>query len=300
MNQGKHKSIVIGAALIALASATVSAGVLAAPVLYVTTDFSTNNGQFTSPQTTGTATTKTSTSSLDDANFATATADAGKGSVGIGMATNLGGATAVSASAGAQITDVWVPCPITVLCATTIDLAPVVYNMHFAGALSPAWLAANAIGGDHIDFGGSFHVAGEGDALEFAWDGTQLAGTFCNGGPTKPTCEPFAFASTTLADGSLAFDDDVSFTGAVSGPGFTTVLALSADWDSTHQPSSLGFLHTFSFDIVSGDPSLGWVSDAGQVSKVSVSAVPEPETLPLVSLGLVLLAPLARRERRRR
>jgi hypothetical protein len=300
MNQGRRKSVFIGVATIALACATGSVGVCAAPVLFVTTDFSTNDGQFTSPQTTSTATTKTSTSSLDGANFATAAADAANGSVGIGMATNLAGAIGVSASAGAQITDVWVPCPTTVLCGTILDLAPVVYNMHFAGTLSPAWLAANAISGDHIEFGGSFHVAGAGDSLEFAWNGTQLAGTFCNGGPINATCAPFAFASTTLADGSLAFDDNVSFTGAVSGPGFTTLLALSADWDTTHQPSSLAFLHTFSFDIVSVDPHLGWVSDAGQVSKASVSAVPEPETLPLLSLGLLFFAPLARNRRRRR
>lgn len=300
MNQGRRRSVFIDAAAIALAWATGTAGVFAAPVLFVTTDYSTNNGQFTFPETTSTATTKTSTSSLDGANFATATADAAIGSVGIGMETNLAGAIGVSASAGAQITDAWVPCPTTVFCGAIIDLAPVVYNMHFAGTLSPAWLAANAISGDHIEFGGSFQVAGAGDSLEFAWNGTQLAGTFCNGGPTNATCAPFAFASTTLADGSLAFDDDVSFTGAVSGPGFTTLLALSADWDTTHQPSSLAFLHTFSFDIVSIDPNLGWVSDAGQASKVSVSAVPEPETLSLLSLGVLLLAPLARNNRRRR
>jgi len=299
MNQGRCKSLFIGAAVMALACATGSAGVSAAPVIFVTTDFSTNGGQFTTSQTTSTATTKTSTNSLDGANFATATADAANGSVGIGMATTLAGATRVSASAGAQITDVWVPCPVTVLCATTLNLAPVVYNMHFAGTLSPAWLAANAISGDHIEFGGSFQVSGAGNSLEFAWNGTQLAGTFCNGGPVNVTCAPFAFASTTLADGSLSFDDNVSFTGAVSGPGFTTVLALSADWDTTHQPSSLAFLHTFSFDIVSTDPNLGWVSDAGQVSRASVSAVPEPETLPLLGLGLLVLASLARRKRRR-
>ena len=300
MNQGSRKSVFIGAVAIAMACATGSAGVIAAPVLFVTTDFSTDDGQFTSPQTTSTATTKTSTSLLDGVNFATATADAGNGSVGIGMATNLAGATAVSDSAVAQISDVWVPCPTTVLCGTILNLAPVVYNMHFAGTLSPAWLAANAISGDHIEFTGLFHAVGEGDALEFAWNGTQLAGTFCNGGPAIPTCAPFAFASTTLADGSLSFDDNLSFTGAVSGFGFTTVLALSADWDSTHQPSSLAFLHTLSFDIVSSDPNLGWVSDAGQVSKVSVSAVPEPETLPLLSLGLLLIVPLVHHRRHRR
>ena len=300
MYQSRRNSVFIGAVAIALACATGSGGVIAAPVLFVTTDLSTDNGQFTSPQTTSMATTKTSTSLLDGTNFATATADAGNGSVGIGMATNLAGATAVSASAGAQISDVWIPCPTTVLCGTILDLAPVIYNMHFAGTLSRAWLAANAISGDHIDFGGSFQVSGAGDSLEFAWNGTQLAGSFCNGGPTNATCAPFTFASTTLADGSLAFDDNVSFTGAVSGPGFTTVLALSSDWDSTHQPSSLAFLHTFSFDIVSVDPNLGWVSDAGQLSKLSVGAVPEPEPLPLLSLGLLLIVPLALNRRRRR
>jgi hypothetical protein len=299
MNRRRDKSVFIGAAAVALALATGSAGVIAAPTLYVSTDYSTNNGQFGSTQTTATATTKTSTSSLDGANFATATANAGNGSVGLGLATTLAGAAAVSASAVAQITDDWTPCPATILCGTLVDLAPVVYKMHFAGTLDPAWLSANAISGDHIDFGGSFQVGGEGDTLEFAWNGTQLAGTFCNGSPTA-TCAPFAFASTKLADGSVAFDDNVSFTGAVSGHGFTTVLALSADWDSTHQPSTLAFLHTFGFDIVSSDPNLVWVSDAGQVSQVSVSAVPEPETLPLVSLGLLVLAPLALNRRRGR
>ncbi len=112
-------------------------------------------------------------------------------------------------------------------------------------------------------------------------------------------CAPFAFASTTLADGSLSFDDNLSFTGSLFAPGFSTELTLSAGWDTTQQPSTLAFLHTFGFDIVSSDPNLVWVSDAGQVSHVSVSAVPEPEVLPLVSLGLLVLAPLARNRRRR-
>ena len=297
MNQGRRKSVFNGAAAIALACATGCVGVSAAPVIFVTTDFSTNDGQFTSSHTTDTATTKTSTNSLDGANFATATADAANGSVGIGMATTVAGTTGVSASAGAQITDVWTPCSAT--CLTTVNLAPVVYNMHFAGTLSPAWLAANAIDGDHIEFGGSFQVAGAGDSLEFAWNGTQMAGTFCNGGPTNATCAPFAFASTQLADGSLAFDDNVSFTGAVSGPGFTTLLALSADWDTTHQPSSLAFLHTFSFDIVSVDPNLGWVSDAGQAQQGggqrgsgTGDAVPaQPGSAPLCTAGAPAAAP---------
>ena len=168
--------------------------------------------------------------------------------------------------------------------------------MHFDGTLSPAWLAANAISGDHIEFTGSFYVAD--DTLDFAWNGSQLAGTFCNGSPA-PTCAPFTFASSTLADGSLSFDDNLSFTGTLAGSGFTTQLTLSAGWDSTHQPSTLAFLHTFGFDIVSSDPNLVWVSDAGQVTQVAVSAVPEPEMLPLVSLGLLVLAPLARNRRRR-
>ena len=293
MNQGRHKSILLGAATVALACATASGGAMAAPTLFLRSDYSTEDGLFAPTQVTSTATAGTSTSLLDAANFATATADASAGSVGIGLATTLPDGSPVSASAVARITDDWIPCATT--CITTVNLAPVTFNMHFDGTLGPAWLAANAISGEHVEFTGSFYVAE--DTLDFAWNGSQLTGTFCNGSPTP--CAPFAFASTTLADGSLSFDDNLSFTGALFAPGFSTELTLSAGWDTTRQPSTLAFLHTFGFDIVSSDPNLVWVSDAGQVSHVSVSAVPEPEVLPLVSLGLLVLAPLARNQRRR-
>jgi hypothetical protein len=296
MNQGRPRSRLPGTAAVALACAAGSGGALAAPIIFVQSDYSTENGLFAPTQATGTATTGMSTSPLDGADFAAASADARVGSVGIALATTLSDGSPVSASAAARITDDWVPCP---TCLTTVNLAPVTFNMRFEGALSPAWLAANAIGGDHIEFTGSFYVAD--DTLDFAWDGTRLAGTFCNGSPT-PTCAPFAFASTTLADGSLAFDDKLSFTGTLAGHGFTTELTLSAGWDSTHRPSTLAFLHTFGFDIVSSDPDLVWLSDAGQVSDVSgaVGAAPEPGTVSLISLGLLVLAPLARSRRRLR
>ena len=125
-----------------------------------------------------------------------------------------------------------------------------------------------------------------------------MAGTFC-GTVASTTCTPFVFAFTTLADGSLVFDDNVSFTGTVTAPGFSTELRLSGGWDGTHQPSSLSFLHTFSFDIVSNDPNHEWVSDAGQVSSVAVSAVPEPGTMALIGLGLLPIASALRNRRRR-
>ena len=294
MNQRRHESFFLGAAIVALACAAGPRSATATPTIFVRSDYSTNNGVFAPTQTTVTATQGTSTSQLDDANFATAAADAGADSVGIGLATTLADGSAVSASAVARITDDWIPCP---TCLITINLAPVTFNMHFDGTLSPAWLAANAIEGESNAFTGSFYIAN--DTLDFAWNGSQLAGTFCNGGPS--TCAPFTFASTTLADGSLSFDDNVSFTGTLFAPTFTTELTLSAGWDTTKQPSTLGFLHTFGFDIVSSDPNLVWVGDAGQVTQVSgpVSAVPEPGTVPLISLGLLLLAPLARNVRRR-
>ena len=295
MNQGRHNSVFLGAGIVALACAAESPSAIAAPTIYLRSDYSTDNGLFAPTDAAGTATTGTSTSQLDVANFASATADASAGSVGIGMATTLPDGSPVSASAVARIVDDWVPCP---TCLITVDLAPVTFNMHFDGTLSAAWLATHAISGESNDFTGSFAVSG--DTLDFAWDGTKLAGTFCNGSPT-PTCAPFTFASTTLADGSLSFDDDVSFTGTLTPVAFSTELMLSAGWDTSHQPATLAFLHTFKFNIVSSDPDLVWVSDAGQVTQVSgsVSAVPEPGTAPLVSLGLLLIAPLVRNGRRR-
>ena len=293
MNQRRHPPVLLGAAAVSLACATGSGGALAGPAIFVNSDFSTNSGLFAQTQTSATATARTSTSQLDAGNFAMAVADAHVGSVGIGLATTLpDGASASSASAVAQIVDTWIPCP---TCYTMVNLAPVIFNMHFDGTLSRDWLAANAILGEHKEFTGSFHVSGA--TLDFAWNGSELAGTYCNG--IAPPCAPFTFASTTLADGSLSFDDDLSFTGTVTAPGFSTELALSASWDSTFQPSELTFLHTLSFDIVSSDPNLVWVGDAGQVTQVaSISAVPEPGTLPLFSLGLLLFAPLARHWRR--
>jgi hypothetical protein len=295
MNRSRLRSVFPGAVAVALACATGSGGAIAAPTIFVHSAYSTENGLFAPTQVTSTATAATSTSPLDGANFATATADASAGSVGIGLATTLSDGAPVSASAAARIADDWIPCP---TCFTTVNLAPVTFVMHFDGTLSPAWLAANAISGESTSFNGSFHVAG--DMLDFAWNGSQLSGTFCNGSPA-PTCAPFTFLSTTRADGSLSFDDNLSFTGALFAPGFSTELTLSAGWDTTRQPSTLAFLHTFGFDIVSSDPNLVWVSDAGQLTRVSgsVSAVPEPGTAPLVSLGLLVFAPLARRARRR-
>lgn len=298
MNQGKW--VFLGAAAVALACATGSGGAIAAPTVYVSSDYSTNDGLFAPTQTTRTATAGTSTSQLDGANFATATADASAGTVGIGMATTLPDRSRVSASAAARIQDQWTPCP---TCLITIDAATVTFIMHFEGTLSPAWLAANAISGDQSEFSGSFYVN---DAihyaietLDFAWDGSHLTGTFCNSIAT-PTCAPFTFASTTLADGSLSFDDNLSFTGALFAPGFGTELRLAAGWDSIQQPSTLAFLHTFAFGIVSSDPNLVWISDAGQVTQVSgVSAVSEPGTLPLVGLGLLVLAQRARKGQQR-
>ena len=282
---------VVGLATL-LACATAPLDAIADPTIFVSTDYSTENGLFAPTQTSHTATGGTSTSQIDASNFSMATANATTGSVGIGLGTTLSDGSPVEASAGAQILDQWVPCP---TCYGIIDLAPVTFNMHFAGTLSPAWLAANAMPGDSLGFDGSFHVANV--TLDFAWDGTQLAGTFCNG--AGATCTPFTFSFTTLGDGSLSFDDNVSFTGTVTAPGFSTELRLSGGWDGTHQPSSLSFLHTFSFDIVANDPNLVWVSDAGQVSSVAVSAVPEPGTMALIGLGLLPIASALRNRRRR-
>jgi hypothetical protein len=288
----RHPTLVVDLAIL-LACTTASLDAIADPAIYVTTDYSTEKGLFAPTQTTHTTNGGTSTSQIDASNFSMATANAATGSVGIGLGTTLSDGAPVEASAVARITDEWVPCP---TCYGIIDLAPVTFNMHFAGTISPAWLAANAMPGDAFGFDGSFYVSN--DTFDFAWDGKQLAGSFCSTVPAT-SCSPFVFAFTTLADGTMVFDDNVSFTGTVTAPGFSTELRLSAGWDGTHQPASLSFLHTLSFDIVSNDPNLVWVSDAGQVSSVAVSSVPEPGTLALMGLGLLPFASAMRTRRRR-
>src|SRR6185295_6104914 len=89
MDHIRPKSILLGLATTALACATGCPSALAAPSIFVTSDYETQNGVFTQARTTRTATTGTSTSQLDAGDFAAATADATAGSVGIGMATTL-------------------------------------------------------------------------------------------------------------------------------------------------------------------------------------------------------------------
>jgi hypothetical protein len=298
MNRSGCKRVFAGAT-VALACATWSLGAIATPTIFVDSFYSTDTGVFPPTDTTKTATTGMSTTQLGAGDFAAATADASVGSVGIGLATTMpAGASHVSAFADAAITDNWVPCSTDphVACGAIINLARVTFNMHFDGTLSPAWLAANAIEGEFKEFSGSFHVAN--DQLDFAWNGTQLAGTLCDTSFVSG-CTPLAFAATTLADGSLAFDANITFDAMLSAPHFTSVLALSADWDPIDQPGTLAFQHTLRFDVVSNDPSVVWVSDAGQMSTAAVTAVPEPGTMPLLAAGLLFLASLARRARRR-
>ncbi|HEY2558282.1 MAG TPA: PEP-CTERM sorting domain-containing protein [Caldimonas sp.] len=293
MNRSRRKPVFLCAASVALACAMGSTGAVATPTIFADSDYSTSNGLFAPTVNTSTDTARTSTSPLDAGNFAAAAADASVGSVGIGMATTLPDGSPVSAAAVAQIADDWTPCP---TCGVLVNLASVTFNMHFDGTLSPGWLAANAIDGEFKEFTGSFHVVNE--ELDFAWDGTQLAGTLCD--TSFPTvCAPIALAFTTLADGSLSFNDNVSFTAMLFAPEFTTELRLSAGWDPAKQPAELAFLHTLRFDVVSNDPGLVWVSDAGQMSTAAVAAVPEPATMPLLGAGLLVLAGLARKARRR-
>lgn len=79
-------------------------------------------------------------------------------------------------------------------------------------------------------------------------------------------------------------------------------MSLSAAWDTVNQPSSIGFLDTLPYDIVSSDPNMSWVSDFGRTTEVAAppTSVPEPDTLLLLCVGLGSVASLARSGRARR
>ena len=46
-------------------------------------------------------------------------------------------------------------------------------------------------------------------------------------------------------------------------------MSLSAAWDTVNPPSSIGFLDTLSYDIVSSDPNMSWVSHFGRTTEVA-------------------------------
>jgi hypothetical protein len=222
-------------------------------------------------------------------NFASAHGDASAGTVGIGMSTTSSSHTYASASA--TLNEEWANACGTNSsnCITTV-LNPVTFKIHLSGTLSPDWFAQNQY--DYYGFGGSIAIADS--SFSFGLGATSLDGIYVD---SNGNSHQLTLASTVLPDGSLSFDETLAFN-AVLGVSFSTVLKLDATWDSVTQPSSVGFLNTFGFEIVSNSDA-AWTSDAGRssIADVPVTSVPEPTTYTLTGLGLGVLA-LARRRRR--
>jgi hypothetical protein len=259
--------------------------------------------QGTPEQITQTATFKESLTQADANNFAVARADAAAGTVGVAVATRV----VQAIDAGAGLSEQW-------NCLGCTNPGPLTFQVTLEGTLGPNIPDE----GPNNGFTGNFDAKGRTTnnaawdiSLDFAWNGSSLSGFKCstsptNGGAVNTHCDPLTLATTTLPDGSTAIQASLSLLAPCTFPSicyisgsFTTSLSLGAGFDPAPGPISVDALNTFGFNIYTTDPSNVWTSDSGRTSIAAVSAVPEPGALPLVSLGLLLLVPLAHRGRRR-
>lgn len=217
-----------------------------------------------------------STAAIDANNFAKGQVNATAGTVGIALGTT----GHPFAEARASLNEHW-ECPGAV-CLYAGELAhQVTLRFHLSGTMSPDWLHPRRY--DYYSFNGSINI--QGTTFSFGWGdpSTLLAAEYCN----FAGCTTFGVPFTTMPDGTLNFDETVSFPEYIAPWSIDTSMVMDASWDSVSQPSSLGFMNTLSFDIVS-DAGAVWVSDGGRTSIAGAppSSVPEPATLALMGLAL--------------
>lgn len=206
------------------------------------------------------------------------------GTIGVGLSTS-GSSGRTHADASASLKEGW-SCS---SCGAPAGFEyPVTYLIHLSGTLSPDWFAPSLT--DYYYFVGSLSI--DVNSFTFSLGATSLDATYCDG--HTGVCTAVPLATTTLTDGSIAFDDTESFDGFFLG-GVDTSMALEAAWDPVTGASSLGFLNTFGFDIVSNSDAV-WNSDGGRSSIArGPTAVPEPAAPCLLAIGLAGIGAMRKR-----
>ena len=104
-------------------------------------------------------------------------------------------------------------------------------------------------------------------------------------------CTQHALAMTLLADGNFEYNDTLS-TQTTMFDRFVSNVSPTAGWDTSRGASFLGFMDTLSYDLISNDANISFVSDYGRTSLLAdtpppAAGVPEPGPLGLAFVALI-------------